>query len=172
MSDFLSTIDWELLGKWDVIFGITGGIISVFYGFRWLARHAKSGPFIRFISWSVTGDENEQTLATTLRRIIKLVGASLIWATIGALIGLTIISALCLLSSAMGSPRNSTSQALVQYACLGAFIGALFRGVIWPLYMVALNASRARAEAQVARRKEYDRQKERVEKKINRGRTE
>ena len=170
---FINTIDWDLLGKWDVIFGITGGIISVFYGFRWLARHAKSGPFTRFISWSVTGDDNEQKLIQhSSRRLIKLIGASLIWAIMGALIGLTITSALYLLSSAMGGQISGISQALVQYACLGAFIGALFRGVCWPLYMVALSAFRVRAEAQAARRREYDRQKKHVENKINRGRKE
>lgn len=172
MSELFSNIDWDLLGKWDIIIGITGGIVSVFYGLRWIARRAESRSFIRFISWSVIGDDNEQVLIMTLKGMMKLLGASLVWAIIGALIGLAAVSILYTVSIILGGQISDDSYAAIQYAGLGAFIGALFRGVIWPLCMSMFKVLRAGAEAQIARGKDFDQQKERVAKKINRGRTE
>lgn len=169
MGDFFKNIDWDLLDKWNTIIGITTSIISTFYLLRWIARRARSSVFIGFISWSVTGDENEQTLVMTLKGFIRLIGASLIWVAIGGIVGLAILLALHLLSSILGSQSTLSTQTLIQYSGLGMFIGALFRGIIWPLYVPIRNIIRIRAEERAVRQQEFAQRKERVQRKMKRG---
>lgn len=169
MGDFFKNIDWDLLARWDTIIGITTGIVSAFYLLRRIVKRARSDAFIRFISWSVTGDENEQTLAMTLKGFIRLIGASLMWAAIGGIVGLAILLALHLLSSVLGSQSTLNIQTLIQYSGLGMFIGTLFRGIILPSYISIRNIIRSRVEARAIRQQEFAQQKERVQRKMKRG---
>jgi hypothetical protein len=126
-------LNWETLARWDIIFGILGGIVLVFTFLRWLIRNVRSNQFAKLIAWAVTGKPNEKTLVSAVTYIGKLIFAALVWALIGAIIAVVGVGILAGISLALGVKSSNTVGAMLQYGVMAAILGAIFRGVIWPI---------------------------------------
>ncbi|MBE7553594.1 MAG: hypothetical protein HS126_21190 [Anaerolineales bacterium] len=161
-------LDWDSLGKLDVIFGLAGGVVLVFSTLRWIARRLKSSRTPKFLAWAIIGDEDEEALVATLIGLAKLTIAAAIWAIIGAIIGVTLVSIVTLIVMGMGSQVSGTTTAVMQNAILGAIVGAIFRAIIWPIFSFARRNWQKRKESYRARHNDFIKQKQRVESKITR----
>ena len=161
-------LDWDSLGKLDVIFGIAGGVVLMFSTLRWIAQRMKSSRTPKLLAWAIIGDEDEKALVATLIDLAKLTIAAVIWAIIGAIIGVTLVGTVTLIALGMGSQVSGTTSAIVQNAILGAIVGAIFRAIIWPIFSIARRNWQKRKESYRARYNDFLKQKQRIESKINR----
>jgi hypothetical protein len=163
-------INWDSLDRWNIILGILGGIALVFSSIRWLVRHARSSKLAQLIAWSVIGEENEKTLVSTFRGLLRLLFAGLVWAFIGAVIGGVILLVTTMIAVGFGGKVSGTTTAVYQYALLGALAGATFRSMIWPIVAVVFSRQQQNAEDYVERRKEFENKKRQIQNRINRTR--
>ncbi len=91
-------------------------------------------------------------------------------ATIGAVITDVFVIILTAVSLVMGANVSGVVNSLIQYAVLGALVGAIFRALVWPLWAIVRRNWRSRKDAAKSRRDEFVRQKQRVEARLQRGR--
>ena len=97
------------------------------------------------LAWAIFGKADENILASSIIELAKLLFAMAVWAVIGAAIASGIIGLLALISTTLGATtEGSVSEAITQYAILGAIGGAIFRGILWPITISILNALRYR----------------------------
>lgn len=161
-------LDWDSLGKLDVIFGIAGGVVLIFSTLRWIARRMRSSRIPKLLAWAIIGDEDEEALVVTLINLAKLTFAVAVWVIIGAIIGVTLVSIVTLIALGMGNQVSGTTNAIMQNAILGAIVGPIFRAIIWPTFSLARSNWQRRKEAYRAKYNDFLKQKQRVESKINR----
>ena len=126
-------IDWDILGKWDVMFGISGGIVLVFSGLRWIAKRMGSGRFINLLAWAIVGIDDEHQLIQTTKRILRFVFAAFVWAIIGAFIGFLFVGGFTLFSIAIGVTVSGALEGTIVGAFIGALIGVVIRIIVWPI---------------------------------------
>ena len=126
-------LNWDTLARWDIIFGILGGIVLVFTFFRWLIKNVRSNQFAKLVAWAVTGKSDEKTLVSAMTYVSKLFFAALVWALIGAIIAVVCIGTLSGISLVSGVKPIDTTGAMLQYGIIAAILGAVFRGVVWPI---------------------------------------
>jgi hypothetical protein len=165
-------IDWDALGKIDILFGVVGGVVFVFSVLRWIGQRVKLRPAMKLFVWSVIGDDNEQALLKNLMGFAKLSFAGMVWLVIGAILGATFVITLSLTMLGIGSQVSGTTNAIKQYAILGAVVGALFRMFVWPLFSSIRNYYQKREASYTAKHDDFLKQKQRVESRIKRGRSD
>jgi len=163
-------LDWDLLGKWDIIFGVLTGMILVFSGVRWIARKTRSTQVATFVAWAIIGQEDEEALISTMSDIVKLLMAGVIWAVIGAVTAVFFMVIVIVVNFAMGVQVMGVASGIVQIAVLGALFGAVVRVLIWPAVTILRKNWQSRRDAYETRREEFSRQKQRIESKIKRRR--
>jgi len=126
-------LDWDTLARWDITFGILGGIVLVFTFLRWLIRNVRSNRFAKLVAWAITGKPDEKTLVSAMSYVGKLIFAALVWALIGAIIAIVCIGFLTGISLAFGVKPSNTTRVMLQYGIMAAILGAIFRGIVWPI---------------------------------------
>ncbi len=143
------SFDWDFLGKWDIIFGILGGIILILSGVRWLAKKLGLGRGSGIIAWALTGEDDEMNLSSGLEEIGKWVVAAIVWAAISAIFFAIAIFILSVIGIALGATVFDFWGSIVGWAVVGAFAGIIVRIVLWPIgyaISVRLGISQPRAK--------------------------
>lgn len=161
-------IDWNILEKWDVLFGIAGGIVLVFSGFRWIAKYLRTSEFASLLSWAIVGSHDEQQLIQTTKSGLKLFFAASVWGIIGAFIALGLVSTFILVETSSGGIVFGIQEGLIQSAIFGAICGALLRAVIWPFWSLLHAKWQKYRESQKEIGSLHIRQKQRVEEELKR----
>ncbi len=150
-------LDWQTLSRIDTIFGVIAGIVMVYTFAKWIGRRLTA--LASFLPYALTGESDYDRSISILRRVAKWLGACAIWALMGGLIGVVSFG----LTS--GLFLGSISWLLV-----GAAMGAIFRGILVPSGLAMFRSFASATLRSQKRRADFDRQRDRVEREIERRR--
>jgi hypothetical protein len=117
---------WDILAKWDIVFGIVLGVGSVVSGILWVIRNAKTNRVARVIAWAVVGESDKTMLKPFADSAIKSLVSALIWAIIWSICFVLVALFRIVTSLAPGSAVLGVTESLKQCAIRGAVLGTVF----------------------------------------------
>lgn len=165
-------IDWDFLGQVDIFFGVIGGVILAFSTIQWIGKRFKSSRFIKLLTWSLIGQEDEDAFRITIHLVIKYVLAGVVWGIIGGIIGSVLGVIFVLIKTANGNIIDESNLFLFQSILVGGITGIIIRLFLWPL-IEWLNKKyhKSRVEEKL-RQASFQQQKQRIETEIRKGKTD
>lgn len=160
------TMNWELLEKWDVLFGIAGGVILIFTAVQWVARRVARNRIARLLAWAVVGKDDEQALSAKLRLVAQYLFAASVWAVLGGVLGTALMSALIVTDLILGVTVLGIRQGMLEAALFGAVGGAVMRSIVWPSATRAVAILRQHTQKKENLNMAHQVQRKRVESEI------